>query len=110
MYRILVPNAETRKAFDVISILTYTFPDVPMICGNTEGTMSIKRHLECIFRGKAEVLRTDNAVLCVEDFCAIADKYKDNQIVFVPAEEKTIAHFYKFVEKYGQKNYVYILP
>lgn len=36
MYRILVSNAETRKAFDIISILTYTFPDVPMICGNTE--------------------------------------------------------------------------
>lgn len=110
MYRILVSNAETRKAFDIISILTYTFPDVPMICGNTEGTMSIKRHLERIFRGKAEVLRTDDVVLCVEDFCAIADKYKDNQIVFIPVEEKTIVHFYKFVEKYGQKNYVYILP
>ena len=37
MYRILVSNAETRKAFDIISILTYTFPDVPMICGNTLG-------------------------------------------------------------------------
>ena len=52
MYRILVPNAETRKAFDVISILTYTFPDVPMICGNTEGTMSIKRHLGASLGGR----------------------------------------------------------
>ena len=48
MYRILVSNAETRKAFDIISILTYTFPDVPMICGNTEGTMStlIPQHFD----------------------------------------------------------------
>ena len=30
--------------------------------------------------------------------------------MFIPVEEKTIVHFYKFVEKYGQKNYVYILP
>lgn len=52
MYRILVPNAETRKAFDTISILTCAFPDVPMICGYTKGTMCLKRHLERIFRGK----------------------------------------------------------
>lgn len=80
-----------------------------MICGNTEGTNGMRRHLERIFSEKSEVLRTKDEALCVEDFNAIADKYKDNQIVFVLAEEKTIAHFYKFVEKYGRKNYVYIL-
>ena len=110
MYRILIPDAETRKAFDIISILSHTFSNVSMICGNTEGTSGMRRHLERIFSEKSEVLRTKDEALCVEDFNTIADKYKDNQIVFVPVEEKTIAHFYKFVEKYGQKNYVYILP
>ena len=110
MYRIIVPDADTRKAFDIISILTSVFPDVPMICGNTEGTESMKRHLERIFKGKAEVLRTGNAEQCVEDFNTIAEKYKDGKLVFVPAEENTIAHLYKFIKKYGHKNYVYILP
>jgi predicted ATP-grasp superfamily ATP-dependent carboligase len=110
MYRILVPDAETRKVFDIISILTSVFPDVPMICGNTDGTESMKHHLERIFKGKAEVLRTNDAEQCVEDFNAIAEKYKDDQIVFVPAEEKTIAYLYQFVKKCGKKNYVYILP
>ena len=110
MFRILVPDAETRKAFDIISILTSVFPDVPMIYGNIEGTAGMKRHLERIFKGKAEVLRTDNESLCVEDFNAIAEKYKDDLLVFVPAEEKTIAFLFQFVKKYGQKNYVYILP
>lgn len=110
MFRILVPDAETRKAFDIISILTSVFPDVPMICGNIEGTDSMRRHLERIFKGKAEVLRTDNESLCVEDFNSISEKYKDDLLVFVPAEEKTIAFLFQFVKKYGQKNYVYILP
>lgn len=110
MYRILVPDAETRKAFDVISILIYIFPEVPIIIGNTEGTENRSRNLERIFKGKAEVLRTNNAVECGEDFNAISDKYKSDKIVFLPTEEKTIAHFYLFAKKYGRKNYVYILP
>lgn len=110
MFRILVPDAETRKAFDIISILTHAFSEIPMILGNTEGADGLKRHLERIFNGKAEVLRTGDEVLCVEDFYSIAEKYKDDKLIFVPTEEKTIAILYKFIKKYGQKNYVYILP
>ena len=110
MYRILVTDAETRKAFDIVSMLTNIFPDVPMIVGNTEGTTSMKRHLEKIFKATAHVLRTEEEALCVEDFKAIADAYKDDTIIYVPSEEATIAHFYNFVNKYSRQNYVYILP
>lgn len=110
MYRILVPDAETRKAFDIISILTTAFPMVPVICGDTEGTGKMKCYLECLFHGKAVTLRTKEISLCVEDFKVIADTYKDDLLVFIPSEERTVTFFYEFVRKYGKMNYVSILP
>lgn len=110
MYRILVPDSETRKAFDIISILQHTFPETPLICGNTEGTKCMKRHLEHLFRTTTDNLRTEDTSTCVEDLNSIAEKYKVDQLIFIPTEEKTIACFYEFVKKYGKKNYVYILP
>jgi len=110
MYRILVPNAETRKAFDIISIFTSLFPDIPILFGNTEGTPSMKRKLEWVFKADNEILRTNDKVMCVEDFNDISNKYKDDKIIFVPVEETTILHFFQYVKKYGKQNYVYILP
>lgn len=110
MYRILVPDAETRKAFDIISILKNAFPKIPLICGNTDGSISQKRYLKNIFQTSSETLQTDNNKLFVEDLLSISEKYNDDVIIFVPTEEKTIAHFYRFLRKYGRKNLVYILP
>lgn len=110
MYRLFVPDAETRKAFDIISILKCNFPNVPMICGNSEGTDRMKRYLGRLYKAQVEMLRTADVALCVEDFNSIAEKYKSDMIIFVPTEEKTIAHLYEFVRKYGQRNYLYILP
>lgn len=110
MYRILVPDAETRKAFDVISILRKTFPEIPLICGNTNGSISKKRYLMNIFQTSYETLQTDDDTLFIENLLAISEKYKDDVIIFIPIEEKAIAHFYYFIKKYGRRNLVYILP
>ena len=109
MYRILVPDAETRKAFDIISILKNAFPKIPLICGNIDGSISKQRCLRGVFQTVCETLQTDVDTLFVEDLLAICEKYRNDTIIFIPTEEKTIAHFYSFVRKYGKRNLVYIL-
>ena len=109
MYRILVPDAETRKAFDIISILKNAFPKIPLICGNIDGSISKQRCLRDVFQTVCETLQTDVDTLFVEDLLAICEKYRNDTIIFIPTEEKTIAHFYSFVRKYGKRNLVYIL-
>lgn len=110
MYSILVSDAETRKAFDIISILKSAFPNVRIICGNTDGSRAMLRHLKRIFKSNVENLRTNDAALCLKDFESISEKYVDRELVFVPTEEKTIALMYEFVRTFGQRNYVFILP
>ena len=48
MYRILVPDALTRKAFDIISIISKQFKDIPLIIGMSQKTVWDKLHLEYI--------------------------------------------------------------
>jgi predicted ATP-grasp superfamily ATP-dependent carboligase len=110
MYRILVPDAETRKAFDIISILSSIFPDISIILGNTEGSLKMQKHLERIFIGKSEILRTTDVEYCIKDLISISNKYSDDKLIFIPAEEKTIAIFYQYLNENGQNNYEYILP
>ena len=78
MYRLFVPDAETRKAFDIISILKSRFPNVPMICGNSEGTDRMKRYLGRIYKAQVEMLRTTDVALCVEDFNSIVSSHPRN--------------------------------
>jgi predicted ATP-grasp superfamily ATP-dependent carboligase len=110
MYKILVPDAETRKAFDIISILKYSFPNIPIICGNKDGTKSTNRYIKRIFNCTSVSLRTGNNEQCVLDFKAISDQFGNDHIIFVPTEEDTVAFFYNFLGKYGPRNYIYILP
>ena len=110
MIRLLVPDAETRKAFDVISILTGAFPDSPVIVGDVEGTRRTTRHLYRLFKSDVEILRVSNVCDFVSDLIDISEKYVEDRIVFIPLEEHSVAFFYYFLKRYGKKNFAFLLP
>lgn len=110
MFRILIPNAETRKAFDVSSMLAVSFRDIPIISGNTDGTKSSKRRLRRLFHSNVETLRVHEEAVFIKDLESISQKYSDDKIIFLPIEEETVALFYAFLRKCGARNFVYLLP
>lgn len=110
MYRILIPNAETRKAFDVSSMLAVSFRNIPIISGNTDGTKSSKRRLRRLFHSNVETLRVHEEAVFIKDLESISQKYSDDKIIFLPIEEETVALFYAFLRKCGAQNFVYLLP
>ena len=57
MYRILISDAETRKAFDVTSMVISSFSSIPIIAGDVEDSKSNKRHLRKLFHCDVETLR-----------------------------------------------------
>ncbi len=110
MNYILVPDSETRKAFDVVSILKCKFPNCKLLLGNTDGSKPMSLHLKHLFKEDVVILRTNNIDDCIIDFLTISNKYHLDNIVFVPIEENTIECFLKFISIYGVKNYKFILP
>lgn len=109
-FRILVTDAETRKAFDIISIMKSAFPNIPKIYGDVEGSKGSAHHLHDLFGGHVETLRTDNETAFICDMKNIEAKYHEDKIVFIPIEEQTVAFFYVYLRLYGNHNFVYILP
>lgn len=110
MIRLLVPDAETRKAFDIISILKDVFPDYPVIAGDVEGTRRSSRHLYRLFNSDVEILRVSKDSVFVSDLIVISEKYFEDRIVFIPIEEHSVAFFYSFLMGYGKKNFAFLLP
>lgn len=110
MHRILISNAETRKAFDVTSMLSFTFSDIPLIAGDAECSRSSGRRLRKMFHCDVETLRVSGDDIFIEDLIAISRKYTDDKIIFLPIEEETVALFYTFLRKHGAMNFVYLLP
>ncbi len=110
MYRILVPDALTRKAFDIISIISKQFKDIPLIIGMSQKTVWDKLHLDILYKGEVELLRTNRISPFVADLKCISEKYSDDKIIFIPGEEETVSLFYEFLNKYGVSNFVYLLP
>lgn len=110
MYRILVTDAETRKAFDVISIVISSFPCIPIIAGDVDDSKSNKRHLRSLFHCDVETLRVFDEEVFIDNLKTISEKYSEDKIVFLPMEEKTVVFFYNFLNIYGAMNFVSILP
>lgn len=109
-YRIIISDAETRKAFDILSIITFSFNDIPIVAGDIEGTKASKRHLQSLFHCDVATLRVSDEVLFIEDLKAVSDAYSKDMLVFLPMEEKTVALFYAYLNKYGKGNFVFLLP
>ena len=57
-----------------------------------------------------ESLRIDSESVFIEDLKAVSEKYYEDKIVFLPMEEKTVAFFYSFLNSYGPRNFVFLLP
>ena len=93
MYRILVPDALTRKAFDIISIISKQFKDIPLIIGMSQKTVWDKLHLDILYKGEVELLRTNRISPFVADLKCISEKYSDDKIIFIPGEEETVSLF-----------------
>lgn len=73
-FRILVSDAETRKAFDVFSIISFSFKDIPIVAGDIEGTCASERHLRRLFHCDVATLRISDEDLFDKDLRAISEK------------------------------------
>lgn len=103
--KILIPNTLTRKSFDVINILLIHFSNAELIFGISR-TEKVKTRL--IYNPvNSELLRKDENFF--SDLNAISEKYKHDDIVFIPLEEDTTLSFLEYINKFGEGNFKYAL-
>jgi len=104
--KILISNTLTRKSFDVINILLIHFSNTELIFGFSK---SEKLKTKLIYRTvNSELLRKDENFF--SDLDTISEKYKHEDIVFIPVEEETTLMFLKYINKFGERNFKFNLP
>ena len=104
--KILISNTLTRKSFDVINILLIHFSNTELIFGFSK---SEKLKMKLIYRTvNSELLRKDENFF--SDLDTISEKYKHEDIVFIPVEEETTLQFLKYINKFGERNFKFYLP
>jgi predicted ATP-grasp superfamily ATP-dependent carboligase len=104
--KILISNTLTRKSFDVINILLIHFSNTELIFGFSK---SEKLKMKLIYRTvNSELLRKDENFF--SDLDTISEKYKHEDIVFIPVEEETTLMFLKYINKFGERNFKFYLP
>jgi len=104
--KILISNTLTRKSFDVINILLIHFSNTELIFGFSK---SEKLKTKLIYRTvNSELLRKDENFF--SDLDTISEKYKHEDIVFIPVEEETTLMFLKYINKFGERNFKFYLP
>jgi len=105
--RILLADCFTRKAFDVYNILRKEYGKECVIPASDRPD-----YLKAlgIFGKQSMQLRTHSDAVFAEDLLAISQYYRDEEIVFLPIEEHVVLLFYRFVQRYGRKNFVWMLP
>lgn len=105
--RILLADCYTRKAFDVYNILCREYGKTCMVpaSGRPDDFKAMG-----IFGKSTLQLRTAAADEFAEDLLAISQCYRDEEIVFLPIEEHVVLMFYDFMERYGRRNFVSMLP
>lgn len=108
--RILVTDVHTRKSFDVISIIKRRFKDIPLLLGVNKNNVVDKLHYKLLFQSNVELIRTYDENLFCEDLFLLSNKYKKDEIIFVPIEEITVLFFYVFLNKFGKCNFNFLLP
>lgn len=103
----LLTNCDSRKAFDVYNIVCRNLSKSEVILG-----CSPSKSLGCsfIYLKKIWDLRTDSLQNFSDDLLLISKCYENEELVFLPLEEETIALFYLFIEEYGELNFKFSLP
>lgn len=106
--KILITDSFFRKSFDLISILAnqgFTQKDLIL---TTEKRRDIRSLLT--FGNKASLLRKNSFISFSYDLNQITKRYKGDKIIFIAIEEDTTLLFLEFTQKYGDQNFIYLLP
>ena len=109
MNRIIITNISCRKAFDIISILTFSFKDESFILRSDKSIGAIKARI-CYGSHIYERLDTDSIDHFAHCMNLLAEKYADDRLIYVPVEEQTTDLFVEYISIHGKRNFVYLLP
>ena len=102
--KILVTNLLGRKTFDVINIIRINYNDSNIIYA---GDVSARKCKFIYGSINFHLLRED---YFDEDLNNISGCYKGESIVYLPIEENITMRFYDYIERYGERNFNYMLP
>lgn len=105
---ILLTDVQYRKEFDNISIVKKKFPEVYLILGTTKSWLYCK-----LLYGNCSVerLRTEEGKdTFFLDFKNLLEKYREDNIIYVPGEEQTTDYVVDYIEQYGKGNIIGLLP
>tara|TARA_B110000902_G_C14246839_1_gene564599 strand:+ start:219 stop:1334 length:1116 start_codon:yes stop_codon:yes gene_type:complete len=102
--KILITDSLLRKTFDLVNILLKNFDEEAIIFSSDHSLNKIEK-----------IYNTKNIYLLRKNFFdidlkIISERYKNESIIYFPIEENTTIHFYKFLIKYGDENFKYLLP
>ena len=105
--KILITDCLLRKSFDIFNIVKryYNIKDIILTA-----KIHDQRKAYYIYKTKTFLLRKDDKKLFVTDLLSISSKYKNENIIYLPIEEDTTLLFYFFIEKYGNRNFLFLLP
>jgi len=110
MKKILISNISHRKAFDIISVLSKRFPDLELILGSEKLSLFDKLKYDTIYSGNLELFRTERYDDFVVDLKSISEKYKGDDIIYIPVEEQPTKYFLSFINTFSKLNFKYLLP
>lgn len=109
MKHILITDIQNRKTFDIVSILKYSFKNEHFIFAGEGGKLFCK-----LCYGKADfvTLRTEKGKDSFDaDFGALLDKYRREELIYIPVEENTTDLFVDYVETHQLPcKLTYLLP
>lgn len=102
--KILITNPLARKTFDVVNILLryYNSEDLVFLAEENHTKVEKIYSIQKCFTLKSTSFNSD--------LLFISDYYRDEELIFLPIEEKTIILFYGFIEIFGLKNIKMTLP
>jgi hypothetical protein len=104
--KVIIPDAQSRKAFDVINILE-RLHGYDLLLFAPPGT---NRLLRAIYGQKVHPLSMENYGSFREGLLSVLDEDGDNEYIWMTVSEETTLYFYELMEKEPQQPIRYLLP
>ena len=104
--KVIIPDAQSRKAFDVINILERVH-GYDLLLFAPPGT---NRLLRLIYGQKVHALSMENYGSFREDLLSALDADGDNEFVWMTVSEDPTLYFYELMDKEPQQPIRYLLP
>ena len=104
--KVIVTDAQSRKAFDVINILERVH-GYDLLLFAPPGT---NRLLRAIYGQKVHPLSMENYGSFREDLLSALDENDDNEFIWMTVSEVSTLYFYELMEKEPQQPIRYLLP